>query len=296
MSKIKSNSAFSLIELSIVILIIGIIIAGVTQGSRLVAQFKLSTARTLTKSSPVSSISGIVGWWESTSEESFAGNDPEEVPDGGTDGVSIWYDINPQASQKNNATSDDPSTNPGYTSKVTTINALPTIRFNGSNFFHYDGTSLANSDYSVFIVEQRTANNIDNMIISASGTSMGANEALLVGYGSNTIFAWAQYANDGHIDIDGFSSVIPKIHSLIFNSRAASPKIYYLNGAVQVMDFTGADPAHRLDSYENATFANFQNGNYQGNVGEIIIFNRGLKREERQSIESYLSKKWGIKI
>ena len=41
----KPSKAFSLIELSIVVLIIGILIAGVTQGSRLVRQSRLSTAQ-----------------------------------------------------------------------------------------------------------------------------------------------------------------------------------------------------------------------------------------------------------
>ncbi|MFM2200490.1 MAG: hypothetical protein RL769_545, partial [Pseudomonadota bacterium] len=39
------HQAFSLIELSIVILIIGILVAGVTQSSRLVNQIRLSTAQ-----------------------------------------------------------------------------------------------------------------------------------------------------------------------------------------------------------------------------------------------------------
>ena len=37
----NQNLAFSLLELSIVVLIIGILIAGVTQGSRLVRQSKI---------------------------------------------------------------------------------------------------------------------------------------------------------------------------------------------------------------------------------------------------------------
>ncbi len=43
--------AFSLIELSIVVLLIGILIAGVTQGSRLIRQSKIKTAQNLTKNS-----------------------------------------------------------------------------------------------------------------------------------------------------------------------------------------------------------------------------------------------------
>lgn len=49
--KNKFNKAFSLIELSIVILIIGILVAGVTSSSRLINQMRLTSARTLTQSS-----------------------------------------------------------------------------------------------------------------------------------------------------------------------------------------------------------------------------------------------------
>ena len=66
------KSGFSLIELSIVVLIIGIIIAGITQASRLVRVSKLSSARTLTQSSPVAGISDLVAWWETTLEKSIS--------------------------------------------------------------------------------------------------------------------------------------------------------------------------------------------------------------------------------
>jgi hypothetical protein len=52
-----------------------------------------------------------------------------------------------------------------------------------------------------------------------------------------------------------------------------------------------------LVAYENANFGSYDGlGYYQGNIGEIIIFNRGLKNEERRSIEEYLGKKWKIEI
>jgi hypothetical protein len=35
---------------------------------------------------------------------------------------------------------------------------------------------------------------------------------------------------------------------------------------------------------------------FRGDIGEIIIFNRYLKNDERLDIEKYLAKKWGIKI
>lgn len=94
------KKAFSLIELSIVVLIIGILVAGVTQSSRLIRKMSLATAQSLTRSSPVNSIKDIVGWWETCLDESFGGTQPEEDQNGGTDGISTWYDLNPQSSYK----------------------------------------------------------------------------------------------------------------------------------------------------------------------------------------------------
>ncbi len=88
-------SAFSLIEISIVILIIGILVAGVTQSSRLISQAKLSGAKSMTQSAPVSSIKNLALWIESTSDASFQSSDLDD----GT-AITTWNDINPQATLK----------------------------------------------------------------------------------------------------------------------------------------------------------------------------------------------------
>jgi len=63
-----NKTAFSLIELSIVVLIIGILIAGISQSSRLIKAMKLSTARSLTRSSDVNSINNLTAWFDATAE------------------------------------------------------------------------------------------------------------------------------------------------------------------------------------------------------------------------------------
>ena len=101
----KKYSAFSLIELSIVILIIGVLIAGVTQASRLVRQSKLTTARTLTQSSAVNSIKGLLLWLEPTMDNSFKSSETTDA-----NPITTWYDINPQVSLPNTFTSNSSST------------------------------------------------------------------------------------------------------------------------------------------------------------------------------------------
>ena len=86
-----NKKAFSLIELSIVILIIGILVAGVTQSSRLISRMKQISVRSLTLNSPISSIKDLYAWYETSLESSF---NEAETADGST--INNLYDLNPQ--------------------------------------------------------------------------------------------------------------------------------------------------------------------------------------------------------
>jgi len=55
----KTKKAFSLIELSIVILIIGLLVAGVVKGQQLYQKTQLATAKKATEESPVNVIPNL---------------------------------------------------------------------------------------------------------------------------------------------------------------------------------------------------------------------------------------------
>ena len=97
--KKKLSKAFSLIELSIVILIIGVLIAAAGQGLDLLRDARVAAAQMLTQSSRVGSLKNLILWLETANSASIANS---EMVDGGT--VSTWYDNNPQMRDKNNAT------------------------------------------------------------------------------------------------------------------------------------------------------------------------------------------------
>ena len=127
----KKHNAFSLIELSIVLLIIGILIAGVTQSSRLVAQARLSNAKTLTQSSPVSSIVDLVAWLETTTDASFI-----ESEQSNGNPISEWRGISPQALTKTLLKQTTVNARPTYvlnTSTADNINGLPVLKFDGTD-------------------------------------------------------------------------------------------------------------------------------------------------------------------
>jgi prepilin-type N-terminal cleavage/methylation domain-containing protein len=133
-NKYSLKKAFSLIELSIVILIIGILVAGVTQSSRLVSRMRILSARSITQSAPVSSIKDLYSWHETVLESSF---DEAEASDGTR--ITNWYDFNPQTStDKILINQTDVNLKPLYSSGK--INGLPAnIKFckNGTSFQTY---------------------------------------------------------------------------------------------------------------------------------------------------------------
>ena len=61
------KKAFSLIEISIVILVIGVAIAGISQGIELYQDARLEMARRHTKNSPINVIEDLTLWFESIS-------------------------------------------------------------------------------------------------------------------------------------------------------------------------------------------------------------------------------------
>lgn len=278
--------AFSLIELSIVILIIGILVAGITQSSRLVRQMRLLAAKSLTASGPVLSINNIVLWVDSVSDASFTDTDAQD-----TNPISTWYDLNLNSVVKNNATQSSGSNKPNYIENC--VNSLPCVRFDGSTkYFNFDGTGIAGTNYSVVVVEQRRSNAVVNYFIG--GTTESTNSLLHLGYRDDTHITFAQYLNDIDIVVAAYSSPTPKIHVFTYSSTAG--KSYYSNGT-QLMTSSGATAG--LSSFNNAKigyYGNFPPEYFDGDLAEIIIFSKALKAEERMSIESYLSKKWGIKL
>ncbi len=288
----KKNSAFSLIELSVVILIIGILVAGVTQGSRLITSFRLQTAQNLTQGSPVTSISNLILWYETSMESSFDASEQEN-----NSPVSTWYDSNSQLLAKNNATQATLANKPLFIKNVFN-GGIPAIRFDGSSdLMSFDGTEIAKNNYSVFIVEQRRASGAGTALPLIGGTTATQHNNFHIIYDNNTTFRVGHFSYDNNYIITSYSVPIPRIHTATFSTTAGQK--YWLNGGLNV-DASQSGNTTALVSNAGAAIGRLFNGTstlyYNGDIAEIIIFTKALKTEERQSIEAYLSKKYNIAI
>ncbi len=295
----KKTCAFSLIELSIVVLIIGILIAGVTQGSRLVTQFRLTTARALTRSSPITSISGLQLWFEPTLETSFKNaSNVYEVEDG--DKISSWLNTNIMASSFV-ASQSTPAMQPTY--KSNGINDLPTLFFDSDNagtlgnsmVLNYDN-AFNSANFTLFIVTEALEQTTNwGTIIMSRDATVSADRKGYNFYKDNVNVDWEFWTGNlssWHFATTAVAFNRPFIFTLFRNS--ADMKLYQNNVLKQTT--TSAFTSNNVANFfigANAAAADIRP--YDGYISEIIYYDRALKSEEMQSVNDYLAKKYNIR-
>ncbi len=275
------NSAFSLVELSIVILIIGVLVAGILQGRSIAAKAKLSAAQMQTAQSPVLEIENLIAWWETTSERSFSS--AEAVNNAA---VSSWHDINSKSLVAINMTQSNSSYKPIY--KTNVMNGLPMLQFSGgTNYFNIaDGTvPYGDKNYTVFIVA-KLGNCSSTCNILASGTASSSNLDSFQYTTSSVKNNWNASALSATAQVSS-----PHIYDFIY-SNASGRKIF-IDGTQTASDSSSGRTSTNTSNYLGSTSPAT---GIDGYIGEVIIFDRNLKNEERKTVEKYLSRKWGVSV
>ncbi len=291
------KKAFSLTEISVVILIIGILISGISNGIDLYIDSRVASARSLTLGSKVPRIDGLVAWWETTLEKSF---DKSESVDGAK--ITNWFDSNPINIERGKLNQANVSNKANY--KTNIINSLPTILFEGND--KYIAKNIFGESYSLFVV--LISNSLgagasnspayNNTIIIGADTPGTANDiiplALGAGYfkmftGNNSTTLTSNYKINIATPYIVFASrnfENGERKIMINNSNTVSDN----SGGIKVLLNSNSDVGIGADS-------NTENINlYNGYLAEIIIYNKILETQEIESIHKYLSKKYSIKI
>jgi prepilin-type N-terminal cleavage/methylation domain-containing protein len=275
------KKAFSLIELSIVILIIGIIIAGVTQSSSLLRKAKIQSAQNLTKNSPVAGIEDLSLWVESTLPESFVSSQTEEGQL-----ITQWNDINPQSTDKFYLTNSVDAPNfialNQFYSESAGPGGLPSIYFDDTALGEMDLTNAPNGSIKV----GSSKNN------SGKETTFFVYKVISGGI-SNFYGRWYFEISPG--GLYNFMSNIATVSGgtvshdseILSSTMGGSQFNLYINGSNTIT----ATTTQKL--YISEIFG-FNGGSFY--LSEIIIFDRILKDEERHSVEQYLGSKYGVNV
>ncbi len=284
----QKKTAFSLFELAIVLTIISILISGTFVGESLIRKSKITSAQNLTAQSPVNSIEGLVIWHESTSDKSFV---PSKVEDGIK--IKTWNNIAPNQLYSVNAIQTNSTAQPIYQENV--FNSLPMIYFNGSSYLETDyNTDFNPSKLTIFaVINTKSIVGVYGSIISTR------NDSPTAGYGIySTVSGYQFWIGDG--SGAGVSSNL-NINSdnlvLLSATNDGSNSNFYSNGSLVTTNSAALVANNslpfRIGAGNNSGAANYF---FNGYVGEIIVFNRLLKVEERKSVEKYLSDKWKVQL
>ena len=322
----KKNKAFSLVELSVVILIIGILVAGVTQSGRLIRQIKLSTARSITASSDVASIRDVTAWFEASTDGIFVDiNGVTDVENNAQ--IATWNDINPQKPKGDRPVLKAPSA-VGDTAKkpkyiTNGINGIPSVYFDGTDDYVFSTDSptmpLISGDktYSMFTVFRA---DLDSAKRKAIITQIGADGALVdnkfvsIGFiGDATNNGLPGFITDNttknnnwikgtaiNDQTDYIVGVLADLTATTINQGSAKIYVNSLT-ALASADFPAGGTylstdivAKKFTIGSNAKATADVGDFFKGMVSEVIYFDRKLKDEEAQSVMKYLRKKYNI--
>ena len=311
------KKAFSMIEISIVILIIGILVAGVTQSSRLVKQIKIATARSITKSSPVSGIKDLSLWLEPTMDESFI-----EIQADDDYRLTQWNDVNPQNPNKFYAIKTG-SNAVTYTSEG--INSIPAVKFTGDSgtsgyFVLSNSTNIAQAAklstfgnrFTFFTVARPDIEVVGRFRVIFMNSADPAND----GWGSvktldnrrGILFNDNMLCSTNTENTNSVGEVVTAVYegitssnmTIYVNGLAETTTVMTQSAGTSYVNTGSGDPGYSPLTNNPALYIGSSGGagneTWKGLISEIIVYDRVLKNEERRSIEKYLGKKYGIKI
>jgi prepilin-type N-terminal cleavage/methylation domain-containing protein len=293
---------FSLIELSVVIIVIGILVIGITQGSRIISGAKIKSANSLTSGSPVTSISNLSLWIEVTDQQnlkssavaSISTTDYGNISDGSL--ISAWNDRNQQSTSKITLSAPGDSKRPVYLQNG--INNLPSISFTRASSQRLSSSIVpiteGSTNYTMIAVFRPTTSlAATNYVFAQSPVTSTASR-------QGSIFLNTTSIGFSGVNNDYMASSLALNTNYIVvirvNNSLANNVTVYTNGTPS----TGASvtPASLNIGAEVITVGarTGASGHFDGLISEIIVYNRALNNTEISSINSYLSTKYAIKL
>lgn len=284
----NKKSAFTLLEISIVMVVISLIVVAVAGGSYLISSAKLTSARIMTDSAPMLGMKNLVLWMETTSQDSYVNGEDGEDENGNGLTITSWKSLNNQVFGQVATATGSP------TYSKTAINGMPGIYFNGSTdyFSIPDSQALsATGDMTLFAVIINTKTTQSNILAKSYNDSYRWRI-------NNGVAGHWFLLDDGVTQTTDIGNEVERNIPVIVSSEVDIGNTLTLSenkvrnqviAITQNSIFDGTGPL----TIGSAT-GNFEA--FRGHIGEIIIFDRLISEGEKDAIFDYLSKKWVITL
>ena len=278
----RNKSGFSLLEVAIVTVIIGLLIAGVVGSRHIIKKARINSAQAATRSSPINGVKGNRLWLETSLDDLSFGNN---LSNGDT--ISSWEN---NANNQNKVIISVPSgaSGPTYSNS---INGVQAAKFSDSNYLQIDNAQFLNgTDYTIIIVDKRVDLDSEETTDQDQNYLLGEDGSFAIGYESNTKIIQSHGEGESSTNIaniEPISSYNNKPRTIAFTHSSSQGNKIYINGTLANEDTSDEAKAH-LTGLSNV----FIGKGYNGEIGEIAIFERDIKNSERKEIEDHLTEKW----
>ena len=224
---------------------------------------------------PVLAVSGCCLWLDPVNSSSLTLS--------GTDVIAI-QDLSPL---KNNASRYNGS---AYATAVT-VSGNRILSFPGANITYRCSLVLSGAAYTIFTVSS---------LLSTTGNGSGYQRIINADNGGGCIFVGAFNGDLATFSgTNGFNDINANTPAYTLTGNglqiitiyvSGSTLIPYTNGTAQTtkVGTTGTTSVLDIGAYQNSS------QNWNGYIGDIIIYSNALSTTQRQSIEGYLAQKWGL--
>ena len=233
--------------------------------------------------------------------------------DAGTGDLTLWKDQSGKTHDaKTPTTMTVAATGVQCTAAASGIHGMPVAHFpRGGDYTKDDGTLsvdlsfLANSDYTIFVVERRTDLANEEWLLGSVApvfptcqTTSDNQKAFRFGYKSNTQLALGHLCGGDLLATVAGADISTKPVSLDIGtfSKAAAGGHVLESGAVKANDTLVAPLATGaiLGGTIGRGYDTTSDTRFQGDVAEIVVYNAALSEADKADVKAYLKAHWAM--
>ncbi len=274
----KSCQAFTLIELSVVLIIISLLIGSFMGAETILNNARYKNAQKLTQAAPITGFyndemqSSALAWFDILDENSITiANDK----------VTAWHSKISNHIMAQATTNDQPS----YLSNA--HKNFPAIDFDGSGVFLESNHIIAKGD-DTYTLSAVTIVDTNGMIFNQEANPATNGERAAIRY-QNSAFIFNGHNND----VSSSLGVTGRIYAITITVDNGAIAIYVNNDIV-----TGNLNAETLNISTDYTVLGKHNatssGDLDGQIFEVAIFDKALSETEAKQLQDYFIKKYSI--